>query len=152
MAGRHHYSNLFIEMMTSYDSTICKTLVCWIYSQISREIYRMFQIWSTFLLFWNILKKSLLISTLVGHDTAWGIPYIFYTLIYNNGHLIICQTIRNIVTHPLISHLSRSNPLWMAWPMVVSIRSTYLITWGANVSRICWWNFPFFKLSTRKTI
>ena len=56
-------------------------------------------------------QKSLLISTLVGHDTAWGIPYIFYTLIYNNGHLIICQTIRNIVTHPLISHLSRSNPL-----------------------------------------
>ena len=50
-------------------------------------------------------------------------------------------------TYPLISHLSLSKPLWMDWPMEFSIRSTYLMTCGAKVSRICWWNFPFLRLS-----
>ena len=35
----------------------------------------------------------------------------------------------------------------MDWAMEVSIKSTYLITWGANESLICWWNFPFIRLS-----
>ena len=53
-------------------------------------------------------------------------------------------------TYPLISHFSRSKPLCMDWPIEDSIRSTYLITWGAKVSRIVLWNFPFFRLSKSK--
>ena len=53
-------------------------------------------------------------------------------------------------TYPLISHFSRSKPLCMDCPIEDSMRSTYLITWGAKVSRIVLWNFPFFRLSKRK--
>ena len=51
--------------------------------------------------------------------------------------------------YPFISHLSFSKPLWIDCAMEDSIRSTYLITCGAKVSRICWWNLPFFRLSKK---
>lgn len=53
-------------------------------------------------------------------------------------------------TYPLISHFSLSKPLCMDWPIEFSMRSTYLMTCGAKVSRICWWNFPFLRLSAIK--
>lgn len=51
------------------------------------------------------------------------------------------------ITYPLVSQRSFSKPLCMDWAIEDSIRSTYLTTNGANVSRKCWWNLPFRKLS-----
>lgn len=48
---------------------------------------------------------------------------------------------------PLLSHRSFSKPLWIDWAIDDSMRSTYLTTNGANVSRKCWWKRPFFRLS-----
>ena len=52
------------------------------------------------------------------------------------------------IAYPLISQRSFSNPLCIDWPIELSMRSTYRITWGAKVWRKCSWNFPFFKLSS----
>ena len=54
--------------------------------------------------------------------------------------------------YPLISHFSFSNPLCIDWAIELSIKSTYRTTWGAKVSRRCWWNLPFFRLSAINTL
>ena len=56
------------------------------------------------------------------------------------------------ITYPFISHFSFSNPLCIDCDIELSIKSTYLTTCGANRSRRCWWNLPFFKLSDRKKV
>ncbi len=53
-------------------------------------------------------------------------------------------------TYPLISQRSFSKPLCIDWAIELSIRSTYRTTWGAKVSRKCWWNFPFLRLSKKR--
>ena len=54
------------------------------------------------------------------------------------------------IAYPLTSHFSFSKPLWMDWPIELSMSSTYRITCGENNSRRWLWNRPFTRFSTRK--
>ena len=80
-----------------------------------------------------------------GKPTVVFIPW--FKLLHFNYENRQLSSLLKLSTHPLISHLSLSKPLCMDWPMEFSMRSTYLMTCGAKVSRICWWNFPFLRLS-----
>ena len=75
--------------------------------------------------------------TLGALDKAAHIQLSFYTLIMmaQCNEALVDKFTRYI--YPFISHLSFSKPLCIDCAMEDSIRSTYLITCGANVSRIC---------------